>query len=214
MSIENFPYKLYLVTDEAACLGRDFFWVLEEALKGGVDLVQLREKDLPLNKFADKAKRCMEICSKYEVPLIINDIPEVAEKVVAQGIHVGQRDMSVEAVKRYMGKYFPVGLSLDKKEDLNAQGAENAWYFGVSPIFTTPTKSDTVGEWGLEGLFWLRGKTKKPLVAIGNINPQNAGDIIFHGADCLAVVSAICSAPSPRKAAASFTEAIAKATLR
>lgn len=214
MSIEIFPYKLYLVTDEAACLGRDFFWVLEEALKGGVDLVQLREKDLPMNKFVDKAKRCMEICSKYGVPLIINDVPEVAEKVMAQGIHVGQRDISVEAVKGYMGKHFPVGLSLERKEDLNDSCSEKAWYYGVSPIFTTPTKSDTVGEWGLEGLSWLRGKTKKPLVAIGNINPENAGNIIFHGADCLAVVSAICSAPSPGKAAASFTEAIAKATLR
>jgi thiamine-phosphate pyrophosphorylase len=214
MSVNNFPYKLYLVTDEAACLGRNFFWVLEEALKGGVDLVQLREKDLSLNKFVDKAKRCLEICGKYGVPLIINDIPEVAEVAMAQGIHVGQRDMSIASVKNHMGKQFPVGLSLDRKEDLYASDAEMAWYFGVSPIFTTPTKSDTVGEWGLDGLAWLRGKTKKPLVAIGNINPENASDIISHGADCLAVVSAICSAPSPGKAAETFTESIAKATLR
>ncbi|WP_158860731.1 thiamine phosphate synthase [Lunatibacter salilacus] len=214
MNIEKFPFKLYLVTDEAACLGRDFFWVLEEALKAGVDLVQLREKNLPAELFVDKAKRCMEICSRYEVPLIINDLPEVAEMVMAQGIHVGQQDISIEAVKCQLGKDFPVGLSLDRREDLTANGAESAWYYGVSPIFTTPTKSDTLGEWGLEGLGWLRGKTKKPLVAIGNINPQNAANVISNGADCLAVVSAICSAPSPGKAAASFIEAITKATSR
>lgn len=214
MSIEYFPYKLYLVTDEAACLGRDFFWVVEEALKGGVDVVQLREKNLPLTLFVEKAKRCMEICSKYEVPLIINDVPEVAEKVMAQGIHVGQQDISIESVKYQLGKDFPVGLSLDCKEDLSATSAESAWYYGVSPIFSTPTKSDTVGEWGLGGLAWLREKTKKPLVAIGNINPKNAGDIISHGADCIAVVSAICSAPSPGKAAASFIDVITKTAKR
>lgn len=214
MVSENFPYKLYLVTDERACLGRDFFWVLEEAIKGGVDLVQLREKDLPLALFVDKAKRCMEICNRHGVPLIINDVAEVAERTMAQGIHIGQYDISIEAVKRQLGKDFPVGLSLDKKEDLYAAGAQDAWYYGVSPIFTTPTKSDTLGEWGLEGLAWLRNMTKKPLVAIGNITLENAGQVIAHGADCLAVVSAICSSPHPGKAAESFVKALSQATSR
>jgi thiamine-phosphate pyrophosphorylase len=214
MKIDAFPYKLYLVTDEAACLGRDFFWVLEEALKGGVDLVQLREKNMPLSQFLNKAKRCLEICNQYGVPLVINDTIEVAERTGAYGIHIGQRDISLDAVKRKLGRDFPVGLSLDCKADLTSPGAKQAWYYGVSPVFSTPTKVDTLGEWGLDGLSWLRLKTKKPLVAIGNIKPETAGAVISHGADCLAVVSGICSAPYPGKAAASFIEAITKASNR
>jgi thiamine-phosphate pyrophosphorylase len=154
----------------------------------------------------------MEICNRYGVPLIINDVPAVAEKVMAHGIHVGQQDISVGAVKQQLGKNFQVGLSLDTKEDLFHPGAQDAWYYGVSPIFTTPTKPDTLGEWGLEGLTWLRAKTEKPLVAIGNISLENASQVIGHGADCLAVVSGICSSTHPGKAAESFINVLTKAT--
>lgn len=209
--MNRFPYSLYLVTDQKACLGRDFFWVLEQALKGGVDLVQLREKSLSPWEFAEKAKRTKETCDKYGVPLVVNDNPQVALEAECDGIHIGQNDDSIPKVKQILGKEFPVGLSLDQLADLMKTEAQQAWYYGVSPIFNTPTKPDTLGEWGLQGLQELRQKTKIPLVAIGNIKAGNAASVIAHGADCIAVVSAICSADDPAKSATELRETIEKA---
>lgn len=197
----DFNYRLYLVTDEKACLGRDFFWVLEEALKGGVDLVQLREKSLPEYQFTDKAKKLIDLCSQYQVPLIINDNIEVAKAVNAFGLHIGQSDMELTQAQQVLGDQFPVGLSVELPEHLLQPQIEKAWYLGVSPVFSTPTKTDTIAEWGLEGLQKLRIITRKPLVAIGNIKTANAGSVIKSGADCIAVVSEICSADQPAKAA-------------
>lgn len=211
MTFSTFPYKLYLVTDEKACLGRDFFWVVEEALKGGVDLVQLREKHLPEKDFIYKANKLKELCQKYTVPLIINDHAGVAKAIQADGLHIGQNDAKMEVVKEMLGQNFPVGLSLEREAELKNSASNQAWYFGVSPIFSTPTKVDTYTEWGLEGLQRLRKLTPKPLVAIGNIKINNAREVIAAGADCLAVVSGICSAPSPGTAAAEFISAISKA---
>lgn len=203
-----FPYKLYLVTDEVLCLGRDFFWVVEEALKGGVDIVQIREKSLPLEDFIKKAERLKEICEKYQVPLIINDSVEVAKIVDAEGLHVGQEDANILEAKTILGSGKALGLSLENMEDLRKPYSEDAWYYGVSPIYATPTKMDTKTEWGLEGLAHLRKATDKPLVAIGRVKIENAASIISHGADCLAVVSGICSAPSPGHAAEAFRKKI------
>lgn len=206
----EFNYKLYLVTDELSCLGRDFFWVVEEALKGGVDIVQLREKELDLPAFIQKAERLKLLCDTYKVPLIINDSKIVAQHVGAFGLHVGQSDESMASLIENSGVKLPVGLSLEAISDLEKPYAEQAWYYGVSPIFSTPTKPDTQKEWGLEGLANLRKKTTKKLVAIGNIKQENAASIIAAGADCLAVVSGICSADSPALAAEQFCKEIEK----
>jgi thiamine-phosphate pyrophosphorylase len=206
----QFKFSLYLVTDQQACLGRDFYWVLEEALRGGVDLVQLREKTLDTNAFIEKGRRTKDICMKYQVPLIINDSPDVALACQADALHIGQKDATMATVKDQLGESFPVGLSLDQMDDLFKIGSEQAWYYGVSPIFSTPTKPDTLSEWGLDGLTRLREKTDKPLVAIGNIKPENAKEVIKHGADCIAVVSAICSAEGPAQAASELREIIEK----
>ncbi|WP_291789349.1 thiamine phosphate synthase [Cecembia sp.] len=203
-----FPYRLYLVTDEDLCLGRDFFWVVEEAIKGGVDIVQLREKSLPLEDFIKKAEKLKFICDQYRVPLIINDSVEVAKKVDAQGLHIGQEDTGIIEARSLLGANKPLGLSLESMEDLYKPHSEEAWYYGVSPIYATPTKMDTKTEWGLEGLAQLRKATEKPLVAIGRIKIENSSSIISYGADCLAVVSGICSAPSPAHAAETFRKKI------
>ena len=200
----DFPYKLYLVTDENACLGRDFFWVVEEAMKGGVDIVQLREKKLSLDQFIKKAEKLKAICDEYKVPLIINDNIEVAKHVGSFGVHIGQSDTPMEQAREVLGENFPIGLSVETFGDLEKPNIAEAWYLGVSPVFSTPTKEDTISEWGLKGLAQLKSMTEKKLVAIGNVKTQNATEIIKFGADCLAVISGICSASSPAKAAEKF----------
>lgn len=199
--MQSFNHKLYLVTDERACRGRDLLWVVEQAVKGGVDVVQLREKNMQLSAFIDRAYDLKVLLDKYNVPLIINDNLPVAMQVKAQGIHVGNNDMSpLDIRERWPGPGI-VGYSIEYETQVESTEAMVSDYLALSPVFATVTKTDTVTEWGLKGIQRIRSLTTKPLVAIGNINIANARSILWAGADCLAVVSAICSAEQPAQAA-------------
>lgn len=192
---------LYLVTDEAACLGRDFFWVVEEALKGGVTMVQLREKSLSTRAFIDRAARLKTILDTYNVPLIINDRIDVALAIDADGVHIGQSDMPFQTAHRLLGEGKIIGLSAETQEDVLEAERWNLSYLALSPLFATPTKTDTEKPWEMEGLQWAKQHSRHPLVVIGGLHDGNAKEAVHHGAGGIAVVSAICSAPSPLEAA-------------
>ncbi|WP_442846038.1 thiamine phosphate synthase [Leeuwenhoekiella sp. H156] len=196
-----FPYKLYLVLSEADCKGRDFLKVAEESIIGGVDLIQLREKNDEPETFIRKALQLKEITDNYQIPLIINDNLEVAKKVGATGIHVGTHDIPPVAIRELWGNAAYVGYSIEHLEQLDTEETAVSDYLGISPVFKTPTKTDTITEWGLDGIRIIRKLTDKPLVAIGNLDVHNVKSVIDAGADCIAVVSAICGAPNPQKAA-------------
>ncbi len=193
--------ELYLVTDEAACLGRDFFWVVEEAVKGGVTMVQLREKSLSTRAFIDRAERLKSLLETYNVPLIINDRVDVALAVDAAGVHIGQSDMPFQTAHRLLGEGKIIGLSVEKRSDVLEAEHWNLSYIAASPLFATATKTDTEMPWELDGLQWVRGQSRHPLVVIGGLHAGNAREAVLNGANGIAVVSAICSAPSPRQAA-------------
>ncbi len=199
---------LYLVTDEAACLGRDFFWVVEEAVKGGVTMVQLREKNLGTRAFIDKAKRLKDLLQIYNVPLIINDRVDVVLAVDADGIHVGQSDMHFSDLKEILPEGKIIGLSAEKTEDVFESRYWPISYLAASPLYATPSKTDTEKPWGIEGLEWIRKNSPHPLVVIGGLNEENAGEAIRHGANGIAVISAICGARSPSEAAARLLNSI------
>lgn len=201
MSSHRFPYRLYLVTDEKLCLGRDLIEVTELAVKGGVDIVQIREKQLNTDDFLRKANKLKEMLDRYNVPLIVNDDLLVAKQCGAAGIHVGNSDESPNSIRKGWNDDALIGYSVEDIAHVNNESASYADYLGVSPVFATSTKTDTIIEWGLKGIAQIRSLTEKPLVAIGGINEKNAYDVIRAGADCLAVVSAICSAADPAKAA-------------
>ena len=207
----RFPYRLYLVVSEDACVGRDIIWVTEQAIKGGVDVVQLREKHLSATDFSTSALRLKELLERYNVPLIINDNLEVAKAVNAAGIHVGNSDIPPSKIKQLWPECGTVGYSIEYLEQLYTPEIQHSDYLGVSPVFSTLTKTDTVTEWGLEGILNIRALTSNPLVAIGNMNAYNARNVIRAGADCLAVVSAICGAEDPAKAAEALRNQIEKA---
>jgi thiamine-phosphate pyrophosphorylase len=211
MTSAPFPYRLYLVTDEAACGGRDLIRVTEAAVKGGVDLVQIREKNLPEKDFLKKALRLKAMLDRYNVPLIVNDSLPVASACHASGIHVGNTDESPETVREQWPACRILGYSLEYEEQLQRVSASLADYLALSPVFSTPTKTDTVVTWGVEGIRKVRSLSTKPLVAIGGIHAGNAGEVMRAGADCLAVVSAICSSPDPASAAEKIREEIEKA---
>ena len=193
--------ELYLVTDEAACLGRDFYWVVEEAVKGGVTMVQLREKSLSTRAFIDRARRLKSLLETYNVPLIINDRVDVALAADADGVHIGQSDMPFQMAHRLLGEGKIIGLSAEKQSDVLEAEHWNLSYLAVSPLFATPTKTDTEKPWEIEGLQWARQQSRHPLVVIGGLHTGNVREAVVSGANGIAVVSAICSAPSPREAA-------------
>lgn len=193
--------KLYLVTDRPACLGRDLFEVVEAAVTGGVRCVQLREKTLSTRQFVELALAMKERLAPYGVALIINDRLDVALACGAQGLHLGQNDLPVAMARRLLPPDRWLGLSVETLEQAELAAELDVDYFGVSPVFATATKTDTGEPWGLEGLARLRKLTPKPLIAIGGIHLDNARAVMDAGADGIAVVSAICSAPSPGQAA-------------
>ncbi|WP_417558757.1 thiamine phosphate synthase [Mesoflavibacter zeaxanthinifaciens] len=205
-----FPYKLYLVISQSDCKEEHFLDVAEQAIQGGVDIIQLREKSDVLDTFLNKAYQLKDLTDKYQIPLIINDNLEIARKVDATGIHVGMKDIAPTKIKNQWDKSKCIGYSLEYIEQLKTEQVIAADYLGISPVFRTTTKTDTVTEWGVEGIREIRELTKKPLIAIGNIHLNNIKSVMDAGANCIAVVSAICSAADPRKAAYELKNEILK----
>lgn len=193
---------IYLVTDRGLCRGGSLLNVVRKAVQGGVSCVQLREKDLPTRAFMEEALAVRNILAPHRVPLMINDRIDVAMACGADGVHIGQEDMPYETARRLLGPKAIIGLSVETWADVEASRDLNVDYLGVSPVFATPTKTDTKEPWGLEGLRKIRAFSRHPLVAIGGINEANAREVTEAGADCLAVVSAVCSADDPAGAAA------------
>ena len=193
--------RLYLVTDQASLRGRTLADVVLAALKGGVTCVQLREKSLCTRDFVALALALQDLLAAFAVPLIINDRIDVALACGAQGVHLGQSDMPVAVARRLLPPQVFIGLSVETMDDVANAAMQPVDYLGVSPIYPTPTKTDTAPPWGLDGLRQVRAATALPLVAIGGIQLAQVREVLQAGADGLAVVSAICSADDPEAAA-------------
>ncbi len=192
---------LYLVTDRGLCGGRPLEDVVLQAVRGGAACVQLREKDISTRAFIEEAVRIKALLAPFRVPLIINDRVDVALAGGADGVHVGQDDMPYAMARRLMGPGAIIGLSVETWDDVEKARNLDVDYLGVSPVFLTPTKTDTKGSWGLNGLTKIRARLRHPLVGIGGLNRDNAADAVLAGADGVAVVSAVCAAPDPFRAA-------------
>ncbi|NLZ07177.1 MAG: thiamine phosphate synthase [Phycisphaerae bacterium] len=195
---------LYLVTDRDLAGARGVAEVVRLALDGGVTLVQLREKTLAHEPFVEEACVLRDICHARGVPLIVNDNIAVARQANADGVHLGQSDASVEEARETLGPDAIIGLSVESIEQARTAARLDIDYVAVSPVFATPTKTDTAAPLGLEGVRAIRRLADKPLVAIGGINTANAADVLQAGADGLAVISAIMAAADPCQAARAF----------
>ena len=193
--------KLYLVTDQASLRGRRLADVVQAAVQGGVSCVQLREKTLGTRDFVELALALMDLLAPHQVPLVINDRIDVALACGAHGVHLGQSDMPVVLARRLLPAQVFLGLSVESMQDVQRTQRQPVDYLGVSPVFATPTKTDTATPWGLDGLRQVRHMTPLPLVAIGGIGLGNATEVLSAGADGLALVSALCSADDPAAAA-------------
>ncbi|HUN54161.1 MAG TPA: thiamine phosphate synthase [Smithella sp.] len=199
---------VYLVTDRGLCGEKPLDEIVIRAVKGGASFVQLREKEISTRFFVEEARRIRKLLGPYKIPLIINDRVDVAMACGAEGVHIGQEDMPYEIVRNLMGEKAIIGLSVETWEDVIASQKLDVSYIGVSPIFATPTKTDTKGAWGLEGLARIKAFSRHPLVAIGGINENNVREVVTAGAKCVAVVSAICASADPEAATRRINEII------
>lgn len=208
---KKFDLSVYLVTDRDLSLGRSLAWVVEQAVKGGTTIVQLREKDMDTKDFIDEALHIKKLLKSYGVPLLINDRVDVAQAVEADGVHLGQKDMPYKMARKILGKDTIIGLSVETFEQAEEAEKLDVDYIGISPVYTTPTKEELTKELGLEGVRRISEICRHPSVGIGSIKAHNAGDVIEAGADGVAVVSGICSAEDPEKAASELREVVENA---
>ena len=204
---------LYLVTDRGLCGQKSLEDVVWQSVKGGVSCVQLREKDISTRLFVSEAQRIKKLLEPFQIPLIINDRIDVALACGADGVHIGQDDMPYAIVRKLMGQKAIIGLSVETWEDVEESRKLDVNYIGVSPVFATPTKTDTKGAWGLDGLAKIKKFSLHPVVAIGGLNESNIRETVLAGADCVAVVSAICAASDPEAAARKLKNIIEEALL-
>ena len=209
-----FELSLYLVTDRELSLGRPLGFIVEEAVKGGATMVQLREKACSTHEFVELAIQLKHKLQPLGVPLIINDRLDVVLAANADGLHIGQSDMPYEIARRLLGYDKIIGLSVETMEQARQANLLDIDYISISPVFSTNTKTDTNTPFGLESIWEVMSFTKHPAVAIGGINATNVRDIIQAGANGIAVVSAIVSAAEPERAARELKDIIVKAKAR
>lgn len=200
--------RLYYVTDAPLSAGRGLVETAMAAVRGGATLVQLRDPLAKAGTLLSQAAALKQALDQAGVPLIVNDRPDVALAVGAAGVHVGQDDMPVEAVRRIMGPHAIVGLSITDP----AQVARVPWdlidHIGVGPVVSKGVKPDAAEPMGLQGLARCARASRKPVVAIGGIGLANAAACIAAGADGLAVVAAIAGADNPEAAARALRGAV------
>jgi thiamine-phosphate pyrophosphorylase len=204
---------LYLVTDRFLCGTKSLEDVVLLAAEGGISCVQLREKDISTRLFVSEAHAIKKLLEPFGIPLIINDRIDVVLACGADGVHIGQDDMPYAIARKLLGPKAIIGLSVETWADVEESQNLDVDYIGVSPVFATPTKTDTKGAWGLDGLTKIKRYSRHPLVAIGGLNESNARQTIEAGADSIAVVSAICAAPDPKEAAKKLKNIIDEAAI-
>ncbi|MGH4121090.1 thiamine phosphate synthase [Clostridium sp.] len=196
----NIDYSLYLVTDRDILVDTDIYTAVEESIKGGVKLVQLREKRLGTLEFYNIAVKIKIITDKYKIPLIINDRIDIAEAINCAGVHLGQNDMPMDIARIIMGNNKIIGVSASTLEEAKKAEMEGADYVGVGAMFPTTTKDDA-SVVSVSCLRSIKENILIPVVAIGGINKENIQLLRLANIDGIAVVSAILGKKDSKTAA-------------
>ncbi|WP_304525568.1 thiamine phosphate synthase [Halomonas sp. I5-271120] len=199
-----FDLTLYLVTDAALCAKKGLIDTVLAAVRGGVTMVQLRDKTASDAELIDQARRLMTALHGTGVPLIINDRLDVAIAAGADGLHIGQEDGAVAEARRKLGPNAILGLSVENSTQLAALDPQGLDYLGIGPVFATASKQDHAPPLGIGGLTELAASSPLPSVAIGGLSASHVEAIRQSGAHGLAVISAICGQPDPQAAATAF----------
>ena len=207
MNFTKKSLRLYAVTDRSWLHGETLYEQVEKALKGGVTLVQLREKELSEADFEQEAKELLELCHKYNVNLIINDNVALAAKVGADGVHIGQSDMGVEKARAILGKEKIIGVTAKTVEQALKAQAHGADYLGVGAVFGTTSKADAT-KLDHKVLKEICETVDIPVVAIGGITEENVTELAGNGICGVAVISAVFGQPDIEQATKELKEKV------
>lgn len=214
MTVQGRTSKVASVFDLATrrlylCVGirDDMADFLPAVLRGGVDVVQLREKTLDLEAQRAMALVMEPICRSFEVPFIVNDSPELAADVRADGVHVGQEDVSVDRCRELLGDAAIIGLSTHSSDEFDRALQENASYFSAGPIEPTPTKPGRSGT-GMDYAVASQERSTRPVFVTGGVNATNVGTLVEAGLRHFVVVRALTEASDPEGSARSIRQAL------
>ena len=207
MKCDKKDLLLYAVTDRRWLGGRRLADQVEEALKGGVTFVQLREKDLDEERFLEEAREIKKLCGRYGVPFVINDNVDIAQAVDADGVHVGQSDMEAGDVRARLGQDKIIGVSAQTVEQALLAESRGADYLGVGAVFATGSKADA-SEVDHETVKAICQAVHIPVIAIGGITGENVGALTGTGVCGVAVISAIFAQEDVEEGTRKLKEAV------
>lgn len=199
---------LYVITDKKLIPGDRFAEKVEQAIKGGASIVQLREKDTSLEQIISRGKELMKLTRKYGVPLIINDLPELAAEIGADGVHLGENDLSVSHARTILGEESIIGVSCygNLERGLRAE-REGANYAAFGTPFFTPTKPERAPT-SFDILKEAVNRIRLPIFAIGGITADNAESVLDTGVEGIAVITSVFGSSDPEKASHELTSII------
>jgi thiamine-phosphate pyrophosphorylase len=207
--------RLYLVTDQELSENRDTLKTVAEALKGGVDIVQLREYSLNDSQLLSMAVQVRKMTKKYGALFIVNNRPDIAVMTDADGVHLGQEDLPVSGARKILGKGKIIGVSTHGMVQARKAFKDGADYIGVGPVYPTQTKKNVVPPVTLGYVRQVAAVNfSVPFFAIGGIKLHNLDDVLRAGARRVAVVTGIVGALKVKKVAGEFKEAILKYPLK
>ena len=201
---------IYAITDAGLSLGRPLEEVVSALLSAGVRILQYREKKLKGGAMLEECRLLRRLTAEAGACFIVNDHIDIAMLVQADGVHVGQEDLPVPAVRSLVGPDMIIGLSTHMPQQAREARALGADYIGVGPIFATKTKEDVVAPVGFDYLDWVAANIDLPFVAIGGIKTHNIGDVARHGARCCCLVSELVGAPDIAASVRAVREAMAE----
>jgi len=208
--MHRIDWRLCFIADSEAAAGRDILQLIAAAVEGGSTMIQLRGKKWTSRELLDVGMKAVRFLRQKNIPLIINDRVDIALACEVDGVHLGQDDMPLPYARKILGKDRIIGISVATPAEAEAAEKDGADYVGAGPVFGTLSKNDLGPLLGLEGLRAIRNKIKIPILAVGGISAANVADVIFAGADGVAVISAIAAAENPRRAAIEIIESIGK----
>ena len=200
--------QLYLVTDARLCPGASLFETVENAVRGGVTFVQLRDKTASTEAIIENASALMRQLRGTGIPLVINDNLEAAIASKADGLHIGQSDGNVAEARARLGSEKILGLSCGTLQQVKEADPNMLDYLGIGPVFPTPTKTISGPSLGFSGIAEMAAASPLPTVAIGGLKAEHAARVLQAGCDGVAVVSAICGQPDPEHSAKNLRQAM------
>lgn len=186
---------LYVITDKTLVPARSHLAIAEAALEGGTRLIQLRDKEASTRKLVEVGQALRTLTRRYNALFLVNDRVDVALAVEADGVHLGQEDMPLPLARRLIGEHLILGASVETVEEALAAQEQGADYLGVGPMFATDTKPDAGMPVGPARLREIKSRVQLPVIGIGGITAENLSLVKAAGADGIAVISAIATAP-------------------